>query len=71
MSHTLASEKGVVDEANIDGCLALLDAGLSDWASGEPPLEIGLDDLAGAKAPLESEGSPAYDSPLVIIEAEG
>ena len=60
----------VVDEAGNDGCRAFFGDGLSDLADGEPPLETGPNDLAGAKAPLLSEGSPAYDSPLLINEAE-
>ena len=70
MIHTLTSEGGVVDEAGNDGCRAFFGDGLSDLADGEPPLETGPNDLAGANAPLLSEGSPAYDSPLLIIEAE-
>ena len=70
MIHTDTSEGGVVDEAGIDGCRAFFRDGRTDSADGDPPRETDPNDLADANAPLSSEGSPVYDSPLLIIEAE-
>ena len=51
MIRTLVSEGGVFDGASINGCLIFFEAGLNDLADAEAPLETELNDLVRSEEP--------------------
>ena len=70
MIRTLISEGGMFDGDGINGCLIFFEAGLNDLAGAEAPLETELNDLVRSEEPLKSGVCPATTSAVMINEAE-